>query len=148
MANEVNFATGFHPVQERRDVLDKEVFLEAIELICNQSEKMDKFERAIREVINIVCDDSIYFELHNDYYEAAVLLLEHGMHDKNKIISHWLAEGDIVTATYEVNGVRVEKLIETAEELYEYLVDINDWQVTEPAEKPAQVSKEEPEQFF
>ena len=148
MANKVNSAAGFNPVQESKDVLDKELFLEAIELICNQDEKMEKFERAIREVINIVCDDSIYFELHNDYYEAAVLLLEHGMHDNNEIISQWLTEGDIVTATYEVNGVRVEKLIETAEELYDYLVDINNWQVTETAEKPAQVSKEETEPLF
>ena len=65
------------------------------------------------------------------------------MHDNHQVISRWLTEGEKVTATYEVNGVRTEKQVETAEELYEYLLER-----AQDTENAMQVSEEELEQMF
>ena len=153
MANEVNFAAGFNPVQkEHKDVLDKDLFVEAIRLIQNQSEKMRKFDFALDEALRMVCDGAIYVDLNNEYYSAALLLLERGMHDRAKTISWWLTEGQHTSVTYEENGVQVEKKLDTAEDLYEYLVDDYDCQMAattgEIVGEAVEVDEEEPEPLF
>lgn len=153
MANEVNFAAGFKPVpMERKDVLDKDLFVEAIRLIQNQSEKMRKFDFALDEALRMVCDGAIYVDLNNEYYSAALLLLERGMHDRAKTISWWLTEGQHTSVTYEENGVQVEKKLDTAEDLYEYLLDDYDCQMAtttgEIVGKAVEVDEEEHEPLF
>jgi hypothetical protein len=124
MAKKVDFVADFKPVQMgHKDVLDKDLFIEAIRLIQNQSEKMRKFDFALDEALRMVCDGAIYVDLNNEYYTAALLLLERGMHDRADTISWWLTEGQHTSVTYEVKGVQVEKKLDTAEDLYEYLVD-------------------------
>lgn len=136
MANEVNFAAGFKPVpMERKDVLDKDLFVEAIRLIQNQREKMRKFDFALDEALRMVCDGAIYVDLNNEYYSAALLLLEKGMHDRSETISWWLTEGQHTSVTYEEKGVQVEKKLDTAEDLYEYLLDDYNCQVAGATEE-------------
>ena len=88
MAQKVDFVADFKPVQMgHKDVLDKDLFIEAIRLIQNQSEKMRKFDFALDEALRMVCDGAIYVDLNNEYYAAALLLLEKGMHDRANTIT-------------------------------------------------------------
>ena len=157
MAKKVEFVADFKPVQvehkvEHKDVLDKDLFVEAIRLIQNQREKMRKFDFALDEALRIVCDGAIYVDMDNEYYSAALLLLEKGMHDRAKTISWWLTEGQHTSVTYEENGVQVEKKLDTAEDLYEYLLEIYDCQVVgttgEIVGEAVEVDEEEPEPLF
>ena len=153
MAKKVDFVADFKPVQVgHKDVLDKDLFIEAIRLIQNQSEKMRKFDFALDEALRMVCDGAIYVDLNNEYYTAALLLLERGMHDRAKPISWWLTEGQHTSVTYEEKGVQVEKKLDTAEDLYEYLLDDYDCQMAETTGefvgKAVEVDEEEPEPLF
>ena len=143
MAKKVDFAAGFNPVQKSKPVLDKDLFVDLIWIIENQSKQMREFELAIRKALGIIGDDSTCFSLNDDYYDATIFLLERYMHDNHQVISRWLTEGEKVTATYEVNGVRTKKQVETAEELYEYLLER-----AQDTENAMQVSEEELEQMF
>lgn len=153
MAKKVDFVADFKPVQMgHKDVLDKDLFIEAIRLIQNQSEKMRKFDFALDEALRMVCDGAIYVDLNNEYHTAALLLLERGMHDRAQTISWWLTEGQHTSVTYEVKGVQVEKKLDTAEDLYEYLVDNYDSQVVgttgELVGEAVDTDEEDAEQMF
>lgn len=144
MSKRKKYAADLEPVRASENLLDKDLFVEAIRLIQNQSEKMRKFDFALDEALRMVCDGAIYIDLDNEYYSAALLLLERGMHDRAKTISWWLCEGQHTSVTYEIKGVQVEKALDTAEDLYEYLLDDYRCQMAEAAK----MDEEDPEQMF
>lgn len=71
-----------------------------------------------------------------------------GLHDRAQTISWWLTEGQHTSVTYKVKGVQVEKKLDTAEDLYEYLLDDYDCQVAETTGNIVEVDEDDPEQMF
>ena len=106
-------------IKDRRQAnvcaISKEVFVETINNIIKQSEKMDRFSRALEEV----ADGYVVFDSNNLYLESLLQVLNIALDDKDDYISWWLYE-DVEKVVW--CGDKAIDL-STPEKLYDFLTE-------------------------
>lgn len=101
-------------------MISKELFIECMNNIKKQDEKMKKFNDIIEELSDCYCT----FDCNNLYYESLMKLLYNGLglDDNNDIIYWWLYETDVKKIIYNEDDT-VCKDVSKLEDLYDYIVE-------------------------
>ena len=73
-----------------REMITKETFVKALQLIQEQQEINHQFAKAL----DLVGDGHYVFGVNNKFYDAAMLVLKEAVNDKYDYISWWLYEGE------------------------------------------------------
>lgn len=102
-------------------MLSKDIFCKAINNIQTQRQKISDFNDALDKI----CDGFPVFDSDNLYLQSLLEILKETMNDKDDFIEWWLYENvDKTVTTFDKDGVcKNVYLIETPEELYDFLIE-------------------------
>lgn len=100
-------------------MISKELFVETLNNIKVQQEKVDRFSDALGEM----CDGHPVFDLNNRYLEALLRVLMEIFQDDDDIIGWWLWE-DVEKKVYREKADGSEEVIDVTEpeDFYDYLI--------------------------
>lgn len=101
-----------------REMITKETFVKALQLIQEQQEINHQFAKAL----DLVGDGHYVFGVNNKFYDAAVLVLKEAVNDKYDYISWWLYEGEPDYKVWSSDNTEEWNLTEP-EALYDFIVN-------------------------
>lgn len=101
-----------------REMITKETFVKALQLIQEQQEINHQFAKAL----DLVGDGHYVFGVNNKFYDAAMLVLKEAVNDKYDYISWWLYEGEPDYKVWSSDNTEEWNLTEP-EALYDFIVN-------------------------
>lgn len=101
-----------------REMITKETFVKALQLIQEQQEINHQFAKAL----DLVGDGHYVFGVNNKFYDAAMLVLKEAVNDKYDYISWWLYEGEPDYKVLSSDNTEEWNLTEP-EALYDFIVN-------------------------
>ena len=109
---------GFSQGGTWREMITKETFVKALQLIQEQQEINHQFAKAL----DLVGDGHYVFGVNNKFYDAAMLVLKEAVNDKYDYISWWLYEGEPDYKVWSSDNTEEWNLTEP-EALYDFIVN-------------------------
>ena len=101
-----------------KEMITKETFVKALQLIQEQQEINHQFAKAL----DLVGDGHYVFGVNNKFYDAAMLVLKEAVNDKYDYISWWLYEGEPDYKVWSSDNTEEWNLTEP-EALYDFIVN-------------------------